>query len=62
MNVRDKGCFELKVTSESMDLLPLTTESRAKNTQHSYQVLNSEFYNSHVSNDAQSTESIESRS
>ena len=64
MNARDKSCFELKVTSESMDLQPLTTESRAKNTQHSYQVLNSEFYSSHVCSDAQFADamSIESRS
>ena len=64
MYVRDKSCFELKVTSESMGLLPLTTESRAKNTQHSYQVLNSEFYHSHVCSDTQSADaiSIESRS
>ena len=62
MNERDKSCFELKVASETMDLLPFTTESRAKDTQHNFQLLNSEFYSSHVVGDASPSEVVSAES
>merc|ERR1712218_516193 len=44
MDERDKNCFELKVTAETIDLQPFTTESQAKSYQKSYQFLNSYLY------------------
>ena len=51
MDERDKSCFELRVTAETMDLQPFTTESQAKRTQNNYQILNSDLYTNHVTSD-----------
>ena len=58
MKARDESCFQLTLTSEEMNLQPFTTESRAKATQHHYQVLNSQLYAQHVSGQMNPVETV----